>query len=321
MVMVYVPASAYVYSNLSPVASVVPFGHYDSRCTVTPTYRDSRGSIAGVGEGNAESQIATFHLHGEPHCINWNRGDECVRCGIRFLFSGSERCRSPRSCSRWAFFQDCLICGAHCEIGDGGQEYFDVRVVLVMMPVPKLIPSVSLTAFVPSNMRAVIAVHPSKALFTLCISACRNISVIEVQFLKALWPILFILLEILARVAGATSAGIGSFWMTVVSAVQPSKALSPMASRGVGQYDFLYLCAACKACHVGYAADAGQVDGGDILSLGFFQESGQGGDVVGVYRARHGQFGLSLGRGLYCSKAFSKLPRRSGWQADGFAER
>ena len=90
--------------------------------------------------------------------------------------------------------------------------------------------------------------------------------------------------------------------------------------RGVGQYDFLYLCAACKACHVGYAADAGQVDGGDILSLGFFQESGQGGDVVGVYRARHGQFGLSLGRG-YIVQGVSQTPRRSGWQADGFAER
>ena len=111
--------------------------------------------------------------------------------------------------------------------------------VPVMMPVPKLIPPFPLAAFVPSNMRAVIVVHPSKALFpTLCISACRNISVIEVQFLKALFPILFMLLEILARVAGAASAGIGSFWMTVVSAVQPSKALSPMASAGSGSMTF-----------------------------------------------------------------------------------
>ena len=104
------------------------FGHYDSGCTVTPTYRDSRGSIAGVGEGNAESQIATFHLHGEPHCINWNRGDECVRCGIRFLFSGSGAAVAREVVVGGLFFQDCLICGAHCEIGDGGQEYFDVRV-------------------------------------------------------------------------------------------------------------------------------------------------------------------------------------------------
>ena len=104
------------------------FGHYDNGCTVTPTYYDSRGSNAGVGEGNAESQIATFHLHGELHCINWNRGDECVRCGVRFLFSGSDAAVAREVVVGGLFFQDFLIRGGHCELGDGRQEYFDVRV-------------------------------------------------------------------------------------------------------------------------------------------------------------------------------------------------
>ena len=91
--------------------------------------------------------------------------------------------------------------------------------------------------------------------------------------------------------------------------------------RGVGQYDFLYLCAACKACHVGYAADAGQVDGGDILSLGFFQESGQGGDVVGALpRPSRPVQGFVLGPG-YIVQAFPKLPAVAGGRLDGFAER
>ena len=104
------------------------FGHYDNGCTVTPTYHDSRGSNAGFGEGNVEFQIATFHLHGELHCFNWNRGDECVRCGIRFLYSGSGAAVAREVVVGGLFFQDCLIRGGHCGIGDGRQEYFDVRV-------------------------------------------------------------------------------------------------------------------------------------------------------------------------------------------------
>ena len=189
-----------------------------------------------------------------------------------------------------------------------------------MMPVPKLIPSVSLTAFVPSNMRAVIAVHPSKALFpTLCISACRNISVIEVQFLKALWPILFILLEIL-RVAGATSAGIGSFWMTVVSAVQPSKALSPMASAASGSMTFSIFAQPAKPVTSVMPLMPDRSMAVIFSALVSFKKAARA-VMSSVFTAPVTASSVCPWAGVILFKAFPKLPAVAGGRLMVFAER